>query len=125
MQSASDHRSDCPASRSRGLDQLCSALTDGLTEGLREHLPGAVGIIVKTIAICLSAICAHVVLDVSMTSTTIGAGTATLTSTVISALRLLGYAAPANQCSTASVLTDGICGGLARVTHGETPAKDQ
>lgn len=73
---------------------LSATLFDGFADGLREHLPGAVGILLKSTAICLSAAFAHVLLDVPMTATTVGAGAGTIASTLGGALRLLRVREP-------------------------------
>jgi hypothetical protein len=68
---------------------LTATLFDGLADGLRQHLPDAVGILLKSAAICLSAAFAHVILDVSTTATTVSAGAGTIVLTVNSALRFV------------------------------------
>lgn len=50
------------------------AFRDGVSVGLRDHVPGAVGILAKGIPICLLAAFAHFVLGVSVPGTLLGAG---------------------------------------------------
>lgn len=57
------------------LDDVRRATCVGLAEGLREHLPGAVGIVVKGLPLCLIAAFAHGVLDVSPTHAVVGMAT--------------------------------------------------
>jgi hypothetical protein len=52
---------------------ICRATRNGLAEGLRQHLPGAVGIALKGVPLCLFAAFAHGTLDVSAAHTVVGA----------------------------------------------------
>ena len=52
---------------------MIDAFVDGVANGLREHVPGAVGIIVKGVAACASLALVHVVLAIPVASTAIGA----------------------------------------------------
>lgn len=56
-----------------GLTGVTDALADGVATGLREHVPGAVGIIIKSVAVCASLALVHVVLAIPIASTAIGA----------------------------------------------------
>jgi hypothetical protein len=51
------------------------ATRDGLAEGLRQHLPGAVGIALKGLPLCLFAAFAHGTLDLSAAHMIVGAAT--------------------------------------------------
>jgi hypothetical protein len=53
--------------------KMTDALADGVANGLREHVPGALGIIIKSVAVCVSLALMHVVLAISVASTAIGA----------------------------------------------------
>jgi hypothetical protein len=57
----------------RGCTGVIDAFADGVANGLREHVPGAVGIIVKSVAVCASLALVHVVLAIPVASTAIGA----------------------------------------------------
>jgi hypothetical protein len=73
-----------------GWARVGDALADGLVAGLREHVPGGVGIVVKSLAVCLSMAVVHVVLGLSIAALAVSAGVGTIASPVSSALRLLG-----------------------------------
>ncbi len=68
----------------RGRTGVIDALVDGVANGLREHVPGAVGIIVKSVAVCVSLVLVHVVLAIPVASTAIGATGVGATSYLIS-----------------------------------------
>lgn len=55
-------------------DRLLDACTDGLADGLRTRIPGAVGIVLNTMAVCSSLLFAHIVLGVPATVSGMGAG---------------------------------------------------
>jgi hypothetical protein len=79
--------------RRRGADlwaQLLVACTDGVTEGLRTQIPGAVGIVLKTVALCVSLKLAHLLLGVPVPAGGVGAGAATVIYALKRALRSLG-----------------------------------
>jgi hypothetical protein len=49
--------------------QTClGALRDGTAEGFRQHVPGAVGLLVKGVSLCLIGMFAHFVLDMDFGS---------------------------------------------------------
>lgn len=52
---------------------MATALAEGVANGLREHVPGAIGIVIKSAAICLSVALAHFALAVPVASTAVGA----------------------------------------------------
>jgi hypothetical protein len=79
-------RQDASAPR---LPLLLDALVDSVVEGLREHLPGALGILLKSLAICLSAASAHLILGASMAATTFGAGAGIIATAVHGGLGFL------------------------------------
>ena len=54
--------------------QLTIALLDGTTQGLREHMPAAVGILLRSFAVCASAWLTLHVVGASLDATTAGAG---------------------------------------------------
>lgn len=56
-----------------GLTGVTDALADGVANGLREHVPGAVGILIKSVAVCVSLALVHVVLAIPVAPTAIGA----------------------------------------------------
>jgi CHASE2 domain-containing sensor protein len=62
---------------------MAEALAEGVANGLREHVPGAVGIIIKSAAVCASAAIAHFALAVPAAPTAIGATTVGVTSYLI------------------------------------------
>lgn len=64
--------------------KMTDALADGVANGLREHVPGALGIIIKSVAVCLSLALMHLVLAMSVASTAIGATGVGATSYLIS-----------------------------------------
>jgi hypothetical protein len=59
-------------------DQLLDACIDGLADGLRSHVPGAVGIVLKTAALCVSLTLAHILLGIPLAIGGLGAGAGTL-----------------------------------------------
>jgi hypothetical protein len=85
-----DRRHDPGTVPSRGWKGVADALLDGLCGGLREHVPGAVGILVKSVAICLSMAAAHVLLGVSIAVLAASAGVKAIASPLGNAVRLLG-----------------------------------
>jgi hypothetical protein len=54
------------AERRLGDDRLKQAAREGLAEGLRLHLPGAVGIVTKGIPLCAAISFAHFVLGMGL-----------------------------------------------------------
>jgi hypothetical protein len=54
-------------------DDVKQATREGLVRGLREHLPGAVGIVMKGIPMCAVGAFAHFVLGMSMSGSVISA----------------------------------------------------
>ncbi len=64
------------------------ALVDGFVAGLRQHIPGAVGIVVKSLAVCLSMAAAHL-LGVLIAELAVSAGVGTTASRVGGIGRLL------------------------------------
>lgn len=75
-------------------EQLLNACTDGLADGLRSHIPGAVGIVLKAVAICVSLLLAHLLVGVPIAASGVGAGAGTLIYTLTRALRFLGEQDP-------------------------------
>jgi hypothetical protein len=69
--------------------QLLNACTDGLAEGLRTLIPGAVGIVLNTLAVCISLLLAHILLGVPVAVGGVGAGAGTLIYALTRALRFL------------------------------------
>jgi CHASE2 domain-containing sensor protein len=63
---------------------MADALADGVANGLREHVPGAVGILIKSVAVCVSLALVHVVLAIPVAPTAIGATGVGATSYLIS-----------------------------------------
>jgi hypothetical protein len=57
-------------------EQLLDACTDGLANGLRSHIPGAVGVALNTLAVCISLLLAHILLAVPVAVRGVGAGAA-------------------------------------------------
>lgn len=91
MSSITEDRRLKPATvPSRGWKGVADALLDGLCGGLREHVPGAVGIVVKSLAICLSMAAAHILLGVSIAVLAASAGVRAIASPAGNAVRLLG-----------------------------------
>lgn len=70
--------------------QLLDAFTDGVANGLRTHVPGAVGIVLKTAALCASLLLAHLLLGVTMAASGLGAGGVVVIYSFARALRLPG-----------------------------------
>jgi hypothetical protein len=66
---------------------MTDALADGVASGLREHVPGAVGIIIKSVAVCASLALVHLVLAIPIASTAIGVTGLGATSYLISLTR--------------------------------------
>lgn len=54
-------------------DDVRRAAREGLARGLREHLPGAVGIVTKGIPLCAVGAFAHLILGMSMSGSAISA----------------------------------------------------
>lgn len=54
-------------------DDVRRAAREGLAHGLREHLPGAVGIVTKGIPLCAVGAFAHLALGMSMSGSAISA----------------------------------------------------
>jgi len=73
---------------------MLDACTDGVADGLRTHLPRAVGIVLSTGAICVSLLLAHIVVGVSVAVSGVGAGAGTLIFTLARALRFPGERDP-------------------------------
>jgi hypothetical protein len=67
-------------------EQILDACADGVADGLRTHLPRAVGIVLSAAAICVSLLLAHIVLGVPMAVSGVGAGTGPLIYTLTRAL---------------------------------------
>lgn len=57
-------------------EQLLDACTDGLADGLRSHIPGAVGVALNTLAVCISLLLAHILLGMSVAVSGVGADAA-------------------------------------------------
>jgi hypothetical protein len=76
LSSSQDHRGSHHPTRSTGWVDVGDALIDGLIRGLRDHVPGAVGIVVKSLAVCLSMAVAHL-LGVSIAEFAVSAGVGT------------------------------------------------
>lgn len=62
-------RSAAPQQADGDLAGVRHAMCEGFAEGLRDHLPGAVGIAVKGLPLCLFGAFAHEVLDVTAAHT--------------------------------------------------------
>lgn len=71
-----DHCGSHPPTRSTEWADVGDALIDGLAGGLQENVPGAVGIVVKSFAACLSLAGAHL-LGVSIAEFAVSAGVGT------------------------------------------------
>jgi hypothetical protein len=69
--------------------QQLDACTDGLADGLRTRIPGAVGIVLNTLAVCISLLLAHILLGVPVAVCGVGAGAGTLINALTRALRFL------------------------------------
>ncbi|HEX4116037.1 MAG TPA: hypothetical protein VHY18_09210 [Solirubrobacteraceae bacterium] len=67
--------------------QLLDACTDGLADGLQTHIPRAVGIVLNTLAVCVSLLLVHILLAVPMAMSGVGAGAGTF----IYAMRALRF----------------------------------
>lgn len=83
-----DHDEPQRQIQSSGWAGVGDALVDGFIAGLREHVPGAVGIVVKSLAFCLSIGVAHV-LGVSIAGLAVSAGVGATASRVSGIGRLL------------------------------------
>ena len=83
-----DHDRSQRQMRPNGWARVGDALADGLVAGLREHVPGAVGIVVKSLAFCLSVGVSHV-LGVSIAGLAVSAGVGVAASRVSGIGRLL------------------------------------
>jgi hypothetical protein len=57
--------------RRRRAGKVKLAARQGLASGLRDHLPGAVGLVVKGIPLCALAAFAHLVLEIGIPGTAI------------------------------------------------------
>jgi hypothetical protein len=51
--------------------ELRRAWREGISAGLRLHLPGAVGLVTKGVPLCAIAAFVHVVLGISVTASTV------------------------------------------------------
>jgi hypothetical protein len=52
-------------------DDVWRAANDGVAQGLREHLPGAVGVVTKGISLCAVGAFAHLALGMSTSGSAI------------------------------------------------------
>lgn len=68
-------------------DEIRQTVIEGLAEGLRRHLPGAVGLVAQGIPICLLAAFGHFALGMSAPNTTAGAGVGAVMATVAATMR--------------------------------------